>query len=151
MFPVWGATWIVFVVQSAPSTGDRIPKQNLYLVKPSGAGLHRLTHIVIANQMFGFTPIAWSANGCRLIAEFNGTSTDYVVTVDARTGAVDGVGKPAGGSAGVSGAGISRDGSTILGVQESAGSRTESVVALPYRGGAVRVLARNAISPSWSK
>ena len=149
-WPVWGRNWIAFVRQSAPSPRDHIPKQNIYLVKPTGAGLHRLTHVTIGERMFGFTPTAWSANGRRLIAEFNGIGTDYVVTVDPRTGAVPRVGEPSGGTAGhgVTGAALSRDGTTILGVQ---GHTTPSVVTLPYDGGRPRVLARDAIGASWNR
>ena len=88
----------------------------------------------------------------RLIAEFNGVGTDYVVTVDPRTGAVHRVGKPTGGTAGhgVSGTALSRDGAAILGVQDAI-TAIPSVVTLPYQGGRPRVLARNAISPSWSR
>lgn len=152
MWPVWGPSWMVFIRQSAPSPRDHIPKQNLYLVKSSGASLHRLTNVTIGDQMFGFTPIAWSANGRRLIAEFNGVGTDYVVTVDPRTGAVHRVGKPTGGTAGhgVSGTALSHDGAAILGVQDAI-TAIPSVVTLPYQGGRPRVLARNAISPSWSR
>ena len=151
IWPVWRSSWIVFTRQSAPSPRDHIPKQNLYLVKPSGASLHRLTHVTIGEEMFGFTPIAWSANGDRLIGEFNGIGTDYVVTVDPRTGAVRRVGKPTGGTAGhgISGAALSRDGTTILGVQSL--TATPSVVTFPYQGGRPRVLARDAIGPSWSR
>jgi hypothetical protein len=39
--------------QSAPSPRDHIPKQSLYLVKPSGVGLHRLTNVTIGDRMFG--------------------------------------------------------------------------------------------------
>jgi Tol biopolymer transport system component len=74
--PLWGRNRIAFVRESAPSPQDRIPKQDIYLAKPSGAGLHRLMHVTIPNQMFGYTPIAWSANGRRLIAEFDGIATN---------------------------------------------------------------------------
>jgi Tol biopolymer transport system component len=53
MRPVWGPSWIVFIRQSAPSPRDHIPKQSLYLVKPSGVGLHRLTNVTIGDRMFG--------------------------------------------------------------------------------------------------
>lgn len=149
-WPVWGLNWIVFIMQSARSPRDHIPKQNLYLIKPSWAGLHRLTHVTIGDQMFGFTPIAWSANGRRLIAEFNGIGTDYVVTVDPRTGTVRRVGKPTGTTAGhgVRGTALSHDGTTILGVQDLT---TPNIVTLPYHSGRPRVLARNAIGPSWNR
>ena len=149
MLPVWGRDWIVFVHDrtAAPAT----PKQDLYLVRPRGAALQRLTHEAIPNGMFGFTPIAWSANGRRLIAECNGVGTDYVVTVDPRTGAVHRVGEPTAASRGVAGFGLSKDGSTILGLQSDRTGNRYTVVALAYGGQPAHLLARDAISPSWNR
>ena len=150
MAPLWGRNWIVFV-RASPGTAAGIPKQNLYLVRPSGAGVHRLTHEAIGKHMFGFTPLAWSADGRRLIAEFEGLgATSYVVTVNPRTGAVRHVGLPTTQHEVIRGAARSRDGTTILGVQESA-REVESVVTFPYSGGKVHVLAQNAVGPSWSR
>jgi hypothetical protein len=147
MLPVWGPNWIVFTNERPPTSSDPLPKQNLYLIKPSGAGLHRLTRVTIPARMFGFTPLAWSANGRRLIAEWSGLGTGYVVTVDPRSGRVNRVGQPMG----VGGAGLSKDGRTILGVQEDRRTNRESVVTLPYQGGRASLLVRDAISPSWSR
>ena len=149
MVPVWGSDSIVFVHERPAPPAP--PKQDLYLVRPSGAALRRLTHEAIPNRMFGFTPIAWSANGRRLIAEWNGFGTSYVVTVDPRTGVVRRVGQPTSVTRGVAGSGLSKDGSTILGLQSDRTGNRNTVVALPYGGGAVRVLARDAIGPSWSR
>ncbi|HET8979333.1 MAG TPA: LpqB family beta-propeller domain-containing protein [Solirubrobacteraceae bacterium] len=149
MMPLWGRDWIVFVRQSPATASDPIPKQNLYLVRPNGTGRHRLTHAAIGLHMFGFTPVDWSASGRRLIAEFAGPGISYVVTVDVRTGAVRRVGSTTSGGV-VRGAALSRDGTTILGVQDRAGG-VESVVTLPYGGGRVHVLARDAVGPSWSR
>jgi len=151
MWSVWGPSWIAFMRQGAPSPLDRIPKENLYLIKPTGKGLRRLTHVTIGKDQFGFVPLAWSANGRRLIAEFRGIGFSYIVTVDPRTGAVNYVGRPTAGNRGISGAGLSRDGTTILGVRQDATGSIDTVVCLPYQGGQPRVLARNAIDPSWSR
>ncbi len=149
MSPLWGPNWIAFVRETPGTRTDPIPKMNLYLVRPNGTGLHRLTREPIAKEMFGFTPIAWSDNGRRLIAQFAGPGISYVVTIDPRTGAVHRVGQDAPGGV-IRGAALSRDGTTILGVQEGARG-LEHVVTLPYGGGKAHVLARNAIGPSWSR
>ncbi len=150
MTPLWGRNWIVFV-RASPGTSAGIPKHNLYLVRPSGSGVHRLTHEPIGKLMFGFTPLAWSSSGERLIAEFEGVgATSYVVTVNPRTGAVRRVGQPTATGEVIRGAALSRDGTTILGVEETA-REMESVVTLPYGGGKAHVLARNAVGPSWSR
>lgn len=149
MLPLWGRDWIVFVRQSPGTPADPIPKQNLYLVRPNGTGLHRLTRAAIPTPMFGFSPLDWSASGCRLIAEFAGPAISYVVTVDVHTGAVRRVGATTAGGI-VRGVALSRDGTTILGVQDRARG-VESVVTLPFRGGRVHVLAQDAVGPSWSR
>jgi len=68
MLPVWGSDSIVFVNERPAPPAP--PKQDLYLLRPSGAALHRLTHEAIPNRMFGFTPLAgrrtdagWSQSG----------------------------------------------------------------------------------------
>ncbi len=148
MAPLWGPNWIVFVRQSQVAPSE-LPKQNLYLVRPNGTGLHRLTHAAIGKHMFGFTPLDWSASGRRLIAEFGGVAISFVVTVDVQTGAVCRVGATTPGGI-VRGAALSRDGTTILGVQDRARG-AESVVTLPYGGGRVHVLVHDAVGPSWSR
>jgi len=150
--PVWGPRWIAIVRERSPRANPAAVKQQLYLVKPSGAGLHRLTRTHLAMSMFGYTPLDWSANGHRLIAELNGIGTDYVVTVNPRTGLVRRVGKRAGGvrGYGVAGAGISRDGRLILGTADLT-TATPAVVAIPFHGGRPRVLARDAYLPDWNR
>ena len=61
------------------------------------------------------------------------------------------VGQPTSVTRGVAGSGLSKDGSTILGLQSDRTGNGYTVVALPYGGGAVRVLARDAIGTSWSR
>lgn len=150
--PLWGRLWIVYVRSRLPSLPYDTSKWDLWLVKPSGAQRHQLTHQHPGRGLAGLRPVAWSANGHRLVAEFLGDGADYAETVDPFTGAVRRVGKPAGGErgAGIFPAGISRDGTTILG--STGGIDLDgNVYALPYHGGRPRLLARHAIEPSWSR
>ena len=145
--PLWGPAWIVFS-RSRPSTRPNdAPKQDLYLIKASGAGLHRLTYTNPGYLLAGLFPTAWSADGRRLLAQFSGQDTSYAETVDPRTGHVQRVGTPA---QGLIGWGLSRNGSSILATTGGPDPNDSDVVAVPYAGGTPRVLARHAHYPSWN-
>ncbi len=148
--PLWGRLWIVYV--HTRDVRNDTTKYDLYAVKPSGAQGHQLTHQRPGRGLAGLRPIAWSANGHRLVAEFVGDGADYAETVSAFTGAVRRVGKPAGGErgAGIFPTGISRDGTRILG-STGALDFDGDAVTIPYHGGRPRLLARHAIEPSWSR
>ena len=148
--PLWGPTGqIVFVKLLEAKRRLYGPKNELYLMRPSGGGVRRLTHTAVPQLLAGLTPTAWSANGTRLLAEFTGQDTTYAETVNPFTGAHRPVGKAA--ENGFVGACLSANGATILG---STGgfdpSPPHNVVAVPYRGGPVRVLARKASDPDWN-
>jgi hypothetical protein len=110
----------------------------------------RLTHTVVAPLVQGLTPIAWSANGQRLLTEFSGEDTTYAVTVNPRTGAERTLTKER--ETGFVGSALSSDGSTVLG--EIGGFEPgpdHKVVSIPYAGGKPKVLAKNAFEPDWSR
>ncbi len=150
--PLWGpAGQIVFVRQLGAKRRRYGPKNELFLMRPSGRKVRRLTHTRVDPLLFGLTPIGWSSDGSRLLAEFGGQDTSYAVTVNPRSGAQ----RPVGGSKPSNwfvGAALSADGSAILG---STGGfepgRHNNVVRTPYRGGRIRVLARNGFEPDWSR
>jgi hypothetical protein len=150
--PLWGRLWIVYVRSRLPSLPYDTRKWDLWLVKPSGTQNHQLTHQHPGRGLAGLRPVAWSANGHRLVAEFLGDGADYAETVNPFTGAIRRVGKPHGGERGIGlfPTGISRDGTTILG--STGGLNLDgNAYALPYHGGKPRLLARHAIEPSWSR
>jgi hypothetical protein len=96
----------------------------------------------------GLSPIAESADGTRLLAEFNGTDTSQAWTLEAPAWQPSELG---GESAGLIGATISRDGSTVLATEGFLGSPdTYSVVTVPFAGGTPHVLVRGAGEPSWN-
>jgi Tol biopolymer transport system component len=148
--PLWGPTGqIVFVKRLEAKRRLYGPKNELYLMRPNGAGVRRLTHTAVPQLLQGLTPTAWSANGSRLLAEFTGEDTTYAETVNPLTGAHRPVGKAV--ENGFVGTCLSANGRTILG---STGgfdpSPPHNVVAIPYGGGSARVLARNASDPDWN-
>lgn len=150
-YPPEIAEQIVFVKQLGAKRRRYGPKNELYLMGPGGEGMRRLTHTRVDPLLWGLTPIDWSADGTRLLAEFGGQDTSYAVTVDASTGAQRTVGGHSPSNWFV-GAALSSDDSTILG---STGGfepgRHNNVVSAPYGGGRPTVLARNAFEPNWSR
>lgn len=141
---------IVFVKLLGAKRRRYGPKNELYLMGPSGEGVRRLTHTRVGPLLFGLTPTDWSADGRRLLAEFGGQDTSYAVTVNPLSGAQRPVVKAA--ERGLVGAAISADGSTILAATGGfePGPR-HNVVSVPYAGGPMTVLARNAFEPDWNR
>ena len=146
---VWGPQWIVFSRSRNPRRREDAPKLDLYLIKPAGTGLHRLTFTNPPFLLSGLTATAWSSGGNRLLAEFGGQDTSYAETVNPKTGKVRRVGTP---SQGFVGWDLSRDGRWILatsgGPEPSANT---NVVEISYGGGKARVLARHAWWADWSR
>lgn len=149
--PLWGPNGkIVFVKQLGAKRRKYGPKNELFLMKPSGAGVRRLTHTQVGPLLSGLTPTQWSEDGTRLLAEFGGQDTSYAVTVNPQTGAQRPVTEAR--EQGFIGATLSADGSRILG--STGGFEPgpgHDVVSLPYGGGRGKVLARNAFDPDWSR
>ena len=84
--PLWGPNdRIVFVKQLGAKKRKYGPKNELFLINPNGKGLKRLTHTKVDPLLQGLFPTEWSANGSRLLAEFEGQDTSYAVTVNPKT------------------------------------------------------------------
>jgi WD40-like Beta Propeller Repeat len=150
MWPLWGRQWIVFSRSRKPPPGDDVRKLDLYLIKPSGAGLHRLTHTQPGPSLAGLRPVAWSTNGKRLLAEMTGNDVTFAETVDPVTGAVRRVGLP---SQGLIGYALSHDGAAILATNGGPMPKDSDVVSVPYTytgRGCYHVLVRHAADPDWN-
>jgi hypothetical protein len=92
--PLWGPRAIAFTrLRSVGRGAQRTVRSRIWLLQPGGA-----PRPLTAEHAGGITPIAWSANGHRLLGELSGgtaaTAFQYAVTVSALTGAVQAVGKP---------------------------------------------------------
>lgn len=148
--PLWGpAGKIAFVKQLHANKRRYGPKNEIYLMDEAGKGVKRLTHTSVDPLLQGLFPTAWSADGKRLLTEFQGQDTSYAVGVDARTGAQKPIGKV--GEAGFVGTALSSDGRTVLGFEggfDPSGRHT--VVTRPFNGGRAKTLAKNAFEPDWS-
>ncbi len=150
--PLWGPNGrIVFVRQLGAKQRKYGPKNELYLMNPAGKQVRRLTHTKVGPLLQGLYPTAWSADGARLLAEFEGQDTTYAVTVNPQTGAQRPLIEAT--EQGFLGTGLSADGKFVLGktMGFEPGPGTD-VGIVPYNGKrGVLVLAHNAFEPSWSE
>lgn len=149
--PLWGPSGkIVFVKQLGAKKRKYGPKNELYLMNESGGKVRRLTHTKVDPLLQGLYPTQWSANGKRLLAEFEGQDTTYAVTVNPQTGAQRPLVEAT--EQGFLGWALSANGKLVLGstggFEPGPGN---DVATIPYGGGKPKVLATNAFEPSWSR
>lgn len=149
--PLWGpGGTIVFVKQLGAKQRRYGPKNELFLMNPAGKAGRRLTHTKVDPLLQGLYPTAWSADGRRLLAEFNGQDTSYAVTVNPRTGAQRPVTKAR--EQGFAGTALSADGKSILGMTGGfEPGPGHDALSIPYGGGKPELLAKNAFEPDWSR
>lgn len=149
--PLWGPNeQIAFVKLIEAKKRKYGPKSELFLMNPQGKGVKRLTHTKVGALLIGLFPTDWSADGNRLLAEFEGQDTSYAVAVNPRTGAQRPIQKT--GEVGFVATSLSADGNTVLGF--SGGFEPgpgHDVATVPYTGGKLTVLAKNAFLPDWSR
>lgn len=149
--PLWGPTGkIVFVKMIGAKQRRFGPKNELFLMNPNGKGVKRLTHTKVDPLLLGLFPTEWSADGSRLLTEFQGQDTSYAVTVNPKTGAQRPLHKT--GEQGFVGTALSADGSTVLGF--TGGFEPEpnhDIATVPYGGGKLKTLVKNAFEPDWSR
>jgi hypothetical protein len=148
--PLWGPQKIVFV-KTLGKNRRYGPKNELYLMNPQGKGVKRLTHTKVPPLLQGLFPTDWSADGNRLLTEFQGQDTSYAVVVNPKTGAQRPVAET--GESGFVGTDLSADGSLVLGFNGGfdVGLRNNKVQTVPYGGGKPKTLVKEAFEPSWSR
>ena len=148
--PLWGPSGKVVFGRLVDAKRRRYgPKSELYVMNPDGTRVKRLTTTKVAQLLFGLSPTQWSADGTRLLAEFDGQDTSYAETVDPATGAHRPVVRAE--ETGFVATRLSADGATILGATGGFDPNgRHDVVTIPYGGGAPTLLARNAVSPDWT-
>ncbi len=149
--PLWGpGETIVFVKHLGEKTRKFGAKNDLFLMKPNGKRVRRLTHTRVEPLLSGLSPTEWSANGKQLLCEFGGQDTTYGVTVSPKTGAERALTKER--EVGFVGTAISTDGKSVLGsIGGFEPGPGHKVVSIPYRGGEPKVLANNASEPDWNR
>jgi len=148
--PLWGPSQIVFVKTVEAKNRRYGPKNELYLMNPQGKQVKRLTTTKVPPLLQGLFPTEWSANGKRLLAEFEGQDTSYAVAVNPENGKQRAVAES--GESGFVGTDLSAGGETVLGFTGGFDpSGKHDVVTVPYANGKVRILVKNAIEPSWNR
>jgi hypothetical protein len=154
--PVWGPRYIAYD-RERPRRGDA-PVFQIWLYRPpaasaasaaSGAPARRLTNVHVQPLVSGLVPVAFSATGARLLAEFEGEDTSEAWTVlvpSARARRLVVRGRP------VMAAGISRDGRTLL-IDEGSFEDPPSngrVASIPFAGGRPQVLVAHGSQGAWN-
>lgn len=148
LFPVWGPGGIAYD-RERPRKLDA-PVYQIWLRTSSGA-TRRLTNIRVRSLVSGLMPLAFSADGSRLLAQFVGQDTSEAWTVQVASGRARRL-TASGAKLPLQAAGISSDGGTLL-VNEGGfeGPASEGRVAtLPFAGGNSKVLVAHGSQASWN-
>jgi hypothetical protein len=145
--PVWGPKYIAY---DRERTRKLSPEYQIWLVPSSGgAPVRRVTHISVDSLAQGLVPLAFSASGDRLLAEFEGEDQSDAYAVNVVTGRARVV--TVHGQA-VLGAGISASGSTLL-IDENVLFQTPyraRVATIPFAGGRSHVIVAHGSQASWN-
>jgi WD40 repeat protein len=147
LFPVWGPGAIAYDRERLRR--NDAPVYQIWLRSPTGARMRRLTDIRVRSLVSGLVPLAFSADGSRLLAQFGGQDTSEAWTVRVPSGSARRL-TVRGQS--VQAAGLSSDGTTVL-VNEGGfdGPASEGRVAtVPFAGGRSTVLVAHGSQASWN-
>ena len=147
LLPVWGPRAIAY--DRARRRRNDAPVYQIWLRSPTGARMRRLTNIRVRSLVSGLVPLAFSADGSRLLAQFGGEDTSEAWTVRVPSGSARRL-TVRGRS--VQAAGLSSDGATVL-VNEGGfdGPASEGrVAAMPFAGGRSTVLVTHGSQASWN-
>jgi hypothetical protein len=143
--PVWGARGIVFDRERLRTPSP--PIDQIWLMQPDGTGARQITHTHAGLFADGLVPIAVSADGTRLAAEFGGEDTSVGYSVSLLTGHATDLAVAHGS---VSAWGISRDGrSVLITVRESRAA--VKIETIPFSGGHPTPLIAHGDYPSWDQ
>jgi hypothetical protein len=148
LFPLWGPGAIAYDRERLRR--QDAPVYEIWLRSPKGR-TRRLTNVRVRSLVSGLIPVAFSADGSRLLAQFVGQDTSEAWTVRVSSGRAHRL-TPKGARLPLEAAGISTDGSTLL-VNEGGldGPASEGRVAtLPFAGGRSTVLVAHGSQASWN-
>jgi hypothetical protein len=148
LFPLWGPGAIAYDRERLRR--QDAPVYQIWLRSPNGR-TRRLTNVRVRSLVSGLIPVAFSADGSRLLAQFVGQDTSEAWTVRVASGRVRRL-TPTRAHLPLQAAGLSTDGGTVL-VNEGGvdGPASEGRVAtLPFAGGRSTVLAGRGSQASWN-
>jgi Tol biopolymer transport system component len=147
LFPVWGPGAIAYDRERLRR--NDAPVYQIWLRSPTSSKTRRLTNIDVRTLVSGLVPLAFSADGSRLLAQFEGQDTSEAWTVRLPSGRARRL-TVRGRS--VQAAGLSSDGKTVL-VDEGGfdGPASEGRVAtMPFSGGLSKLLVAHGSQSSWN-
>jgi len=151
-YPLWGPNGIVYSHET-PRRKNPYPALQLWFMSSTGTGAHRLTETPVAANVEGLTPIAFSASGKHLLANFigpqgSGHAEAYVVDLSGP--------KPptardlTGEGNGNIGDAISSDGRTVLLTKGVANNLAPlSIETIPWSGGKPTAVVAAGAYASW--
>jgi len=145
--PVWGPRYIAYDRERLRP--QQAPAYEIWLASLSRPRVRKLTSVPAGPLVSGLVPLAFSASGSRLLAEFEGEDTSEAWTVRIASGRARRV-TVRGRSA--QGAGISSDGNTLL-IDENAFEEAPSkgrVATIPFAGGRSTILVAHGAEGSWN-
>jgi Tol biopolymer transport system component len=145
--PVWGPSGIIFD-SVTPRGKNAAPLYQIVVL--SGGKRTQITHMKVPQLEDGLMPIAVSADGTKLVAEYVGEDTSQGYTVDLATHKVVALTVPKQEN---SAYGISSDGTRVLVTYGGfEGPSTHAVIAtMPFGGGKPTVLIHGGYQPSWNQ
>jgi len=145
--PVWGPRYIAYDRERLRPLDA--PLYQIWLASPTRAAVRRVTNVPVGPLVVGLVPLSFSADGARLLTEFEGQDTSEAWTVRVSSGRARRL-TVRGRS--VIAAGISRDGATVL-VDEGSFEEPSSngrVATVPFSGGRSQVLIGHGAQASWN-
>jgi Tol biopolymer transport system component len=150
-YPLWGPKGqIVFARQLGAKSRKYGPANQLFVMNEDGEGISQVTHTKVDQLAQGLVPVAFSANGARLLTEFGGQDQGYGVAVSLVTGGEKKLTDDP--ETGFQGSALTADGSTILGTTGLGfGPSHPKIVTMPWGGGPEKLLVAGAYFPSWSE
>jgi hypothetical protein len=149
LLPLWGSNGEIVFDRQTPRDGDA-PKLNLYGIHPDGGALRRITALKIPPLLSGLVAREMSADGRRLLAEFEGQDVSVGFAVNPVSGRTRSLSKNM--ETGFVAADLTADGRTVLGMTGGPDpSNRHDVVTIPYAGGKPTVLVKRAAYPDWTR
>jgi hypothetical protein len=148
LYPVWGAGGIAF--DRERFRGDNAPAFNIWSMQGDGSHATQVTHLQPGPLRDGLIPLALSASGNRMIAQYVGEDTNEAYTVSVTGHRARRITVPHHSS--VQAGGISSNGRTLLVTLDAFENPTAAgkVALLPFSGGQPKVLANHAGFGSWN-
>jgi Tol biopolymer transport system component len=149
-FPVWGPNAIAFARNTGPCYP---PAYRTWRIDPDGTNAKLLTNGLVGAKSheqgwWGWVPVAWSADGRRLLAARTSEFYDEPYAIDPERATFRRIDAA---QRNFYTFDLSRDGTLVLLEGDKCFEGCSQVVTLLYDGGALRVLAAKGESPSWNR